>query len=153
MYCHESGVTGSWVPRPALPSPSPAYGFSSSPLLQPRSSSAPRRLTRSYCSGSDIPQTRPPAGPDPSPLFPFGYACTSFPLLSLLCCLRVLSPVVAVMLLARPVSSRRYVGWFPLVMLAYPFSVPYCLRVYSPVAADRVLAVQRPSAIMCFPSA
>jgi len=64
------------------------------PLPQPRSSYAPRRLARSYRSGSDIPQTRPPAGLDPSPLFPFGYACASFPLLSLLCCLRVLSPVI-----------------------------------------------------------
>jgi len=65
-----------------------------SPLLQPRSSSAPRCVTRSYCSGSDIPQTQPPASLDPSPLFPFGYDCTSFPLLSLLCCLCVLSPVI-----------------------------------------------------------
>jgi len=39
---------------------------------------------------------------------------------------------------------------FPLVILVYPFSVPYCLRVFSPVASDRVLAVWHLRAIMCF---
>jgi len=55
------------------------------------------------------------------------------------------------MLLARLFSCHRYECCFPLVMLARPFSVPYCLRVFSPVAADRVMAARRPSAIMCFP--
>ena len=93
--CHESGVTGFWEPQQALPSPSPAYGSSSSLLPQPRSCATPRRLTQSYCSVSDIPQTRPTAGLDPSSYFRLGMlACASFPLLSPLCCLRVISPVI-----------------------------------------------------------
>jgi len=106
--CHKSGMTGSWEPRQMLPSPSPVYGSSLSPLPQPWSSSVPRRLAQSYRSGSDIPQTQLPAGLDPSPCFRLGMLTRPFPLLSVLCCLRVLSPVVTIMLLARPFSCHRY---------------------------------------------
>ena len=124
--CHESRSTGSLAPLLGPQSPSPSNGLAWSPRPQLRSFSAPRRLARSYRSGSNIPHTRPLASLGPSPCCYLG-------------------------MLARPFSCHHYVCYFPLVMLARPFSVPYCLRVFASVAMSRVLAARRPSAMMCFP--
>jgi len=85
---------------------------------------------------------RPPAGLGPFSLSP-------------LYCLRVLllSDVCVSLWLSLRVLLLSYVCvslWLSLhVLLLFPHG--YCLRVLSPVAASRVLAARRPSAIMCFP--
>jgi len=145
MQCHESRVAVSSAPLPVPPSPLPPCGLPSSPLPQPQSSSALRRLDRSppYRVGSDIyPTYRPPAGLGPFSLSP-------------LYCLRVLhlSDVCVSLWLSLRVLLLSYVYvslWVSLrVLLLFPHCS--CLRVLSPVAASRVLAAPRPSAIMCFP--
>jgi len=144
-YCHESRVAGSSVPLPVLLSPLPPCGLPSSPLPQPRSSSALRRLDRSppYRAGSDIsPTYRPPAGLGPFSLSP-------------LYCLRVLllSDVCVSLWLSLCVLLLSYVCvslWLSLrVLLLFPHCS--CLCVLSPVATSRVLAARWPSAIRCFP--
>jgi len=143
--CHNSRSAGSSAPLPVPPSPLPPCGLPSSPLPQPRSSSALRRLDRSppYCAGSDIyPTYRPPAGLGPFSLSP-------------LYCLRVLllSDVCVSLWLSLRVLLLSYVCvslWLSLrVLLLFPHCS--CLRVLSPVAVSRVLAVWQPSVIMCFP--
>ena len=145
MQCHESRVAVSSAPLPVLPSPLPPCGLPSSPLPQPQSSSALRRLDRSppYRVGSDIyPTYRPPAGLGPFSLSP-------------LYCLRVLhlSDVCVSLWLSLRVLLLSYVYvslWLSLrVLLLFPHCS--CLRVLSPVATSRVLAARQPSAIRCFP--
>ena len=128
MQCHESRVAVSSAPLPVPPSPLPPCGLPSSPLPQPQSSSALRRLDRSppYRVGSDIyPTYRPPAGLGPFSLSP----------LYCLCVLLLSDVCVSLWLSLR-------------VLLLFP----HCssLHVLSPVAASRVLAARRPSAIICF---
>jgi len=98
--CHKPGVTGSKGPLQVPPSPWPAYSSSLSPLPQLQLFSTPRCLSRSYRSGSDIPQN--PATSQSGP----------FPFVSLWLGLHVLSPF-------------HYLCCFPLMILMYPFS--YCL--------------------------
>jgi len=145
LACHESHPAGSSVPLPVPPSPLPPCGLPSSPLPQPRSSSALRRLDRSppYRAASDIsPTYRPPASLGPFSLSP-------------LYCLRVLllSDVCVSLWLSLRVLLLSYVCvslWLSLrVLLLFPHCS--CLRVLSPVAASRVLATRRPSAMRCFP--
>jgi len=143
--CHESRAAGSSAPLPVPPSPLPPCGLPSSALQQPRSSSPLRRLDRSppYRAGSDISSTyRLPASLGPFSLSPL--YCLHVLLLSDVCVSLWLS--LRVLLLSYVCVSL----WLSLrVLLLFPHCS--CLRVLSPVAASRVLAARRPSAIMCFP--
>jgi len=128
------------VPRPGPPSPLLPRGWASSRLLQLRSSSALRRLTRSHRSGSDTPL--PLAGLDLSPLlfyvayayfsslpFPIDIACASF-LLSA-------TSVVSRCLSLRVLLLYRSEYCFPLIKLYLIFPFPLLLLLARPFSCCR----------------
>ena len=120
-----------------LPRSSPC-GMSSSPLPQPRSSSAPRRITPAplYRSGSDIPQIPQP-----------GHQLSRVALLvsvSASLYLRVLSLMVS-LLLRVCLTYMCYVYCLP----CYTHPSPYCLRVCLALLVTRGRS-DGPSRIVCF---
>jgi len=96
--------------------------------------------------------THPPlpgALPDPA-ITPLSFVSVMLLARRFSCPLRLLSPFDSA---CASFSHVRYEYCFPLIKLyvSLPFLYCYCLRVLSPVAASRVFAARRPSAIMCFP--